>query len=271
MDCLWCGKNVDGVDSRLCSSCKEDQLRRGGHTQPRNGWIKMGDEDPFMGVEVEIDSSEPARGITKKLLQEVSDIVGALVIPTFDCTLHQKTGIEFCTLPCSMSFHEDEFPWMAFSDLLWEHNYKNIRNAGLHIHMSADHLSTIDQIKLGIFWYSHQHLMNKLSRRCPGSFRRGFGSVKDFLDTRKDGGSYSARGGGRMLVSYSAKSKGIEFRQFNGAWRYHTIMSSLRIVHTLQHFVQRRGVPYLTSSRAGQRFMEEIKKFDYVRKYLKGV
>lgn len=138
--CDRCGRFISTSDynnTPLCSICLDNEQRQAeseiirayNYRPPSINFF--GEDTTFYGVEWEIAHGGEDGRKAKKLI----DIIGhnkAYVV--HDGSVYN--GIEVVTMPCTLDYHRNDFPWQAVTSKAKNMGYRSDESCGLHIHVN---------------------------------------------------------------------------------------------------------------------------------------
>jgi len=131
----------DDDDNPYCHSCYEieskDQSIHDYNYKPEP--IFYGNDDMYMGVELEIDHGGESSDSADELLY-IANFPNERMYMKHDGSI--EDGFEMVTHPMSLDYHKKEMPWGKVFDKALEMGYRSHKTStcGLHIHVSRDAL-----------------------------------------------------------------------------------------------------------------------------------
>ena len=177
-DSCDCQIDADDVlyyqDDPYCESCYEDvvnETARGTvhgydyRPRPKMHAAPHEKEPLYFGLELETSIEGNYNKARDKVLANFSENESLFYLKS-DCTI-PGYGFELVTHPCTLKYHQKEFPWEKILELLIHHKGSSHNNSscGLHIHISKKDMSITDKIKLGMFVHTQKERMFFMSRR----------------------------------------------------------------------------------------------------------
>jgi hypothetical protein len=195
-------------------------------------FVIHGDDDKLtMGVEVEVEV-EKSVGRESSALEFRNRFSNdeKLFYIKHDGTIAH--GWEMVTQPCTLKFHEKEFPWTDV--LTWLRDKKsqssNPNSCGLHVHAGKSFFTNTDMIKLAILVHGNTDTMALISRRSGVSHAKYKKIVNKKLDLSYNHDRYEA-------INFQNKFS-VEFRSFRGTLNYDNIIATLQFVHSFSRFIK---------------------------------
>lgn len=201
--------------------------------------IFYGNEDLYMGVELEVDLGGENSCCAEEILN----------IANFQCNhLYCKhdgsieDGFEMVSHPMSLEYHRRKMPWEKIFDKAVSLGYRSHQTStcGLHIHVSRTGLGNSFETREDVisrivyFIEAHWNELLKFSRRTEYSINRWasrYGlsdNTKNTYDKAKKG-----NGMGRYVCLNLQNYNTIEFRIFRGTLKYETFVATLQLVHEI--------------------------------------
>lgn len=227
--------SYDDNGNIVCESCYEGNSENihNYHHKPMPVFHKTEGEGECRkyGVELETEGDCDCAGE----LLEMSDDENLFWLE-HDSSLNH--GFELVTHPCSLAYHQKEFPWKNITTYLREHGFKShdTTTCGLHIHVSRKGLTATDQIKIGLFVGFNYAKLKVFGRRDYNHYCKQKqiekGKLKDVVYSPD---RYEA-------VNFTNRNT-IEFRFFKGTLKMDTIMASVEFVDALCAYVKQNGFP----------------------------
>ena len=230
----------DDEDEPYCDDCY-DVLTRNAIIHDYNHKpepIFYGNDDMYMGVELEIDRGGEESSNAERLL-EIANYDATHMYMKHDGSI--EDGFEMVTHPISLEYHQNKMPWREIFDKALEMGYRSHKTStcGLHIHVSRDALGpdhdaqeeTIARIVY--FVEAHWNELLKFSRRTESNIMRWasrYGieaNTKAVYDKAKKGNL------GRYVCVNLMNYNTIEFRIFRGTLKYETFIATLQLVHEI--------------------------------------
>ena len=197
--------------------------------------IFYGDNELYMGVELEIDVGGSNTNNAEKIL-EIANSKSENMYCKHDGSI--EDGFEMVTHPMSLYYHENEMPWKKIFKKALELGYcsHNTSTCGLHIHvdrsaLGSDHIAQEDTIsRIVYFVEAHWNELLKFSRRTESSIMR-WASRYGIENTAKLTYDKAKKGNlGRYVCVNLQNYNTIEFRIFRGTLRYETFIAALQLV-----------------------------------------
>lgn len=192
-------------------------------------------------------------------------------------------GFEIVTHPATLDYHLQRFKWGEITSFLSSKGYTshNNKTCGLHIHVSKNFFSQVEQVKLALFVYGNREAMEKLSRRS--SVYAAFKDVKKEIKDHQRALEHSQRvikeaidnvpkfekfavvinnNYRREAVNYDNHNT-IEFRMYRGTLKKETIFATLELTDGICRFVKCHNSAECSSSSSWSLFSSFIKNQNY--------
>jgi len=230
----------DDDDNPYCHSCYEieskDQSIHDYNYKPEP--IFYGNDDMYMGVELEIDHGGESSDSADELLY-IANFPNERMYMKHDGSI--EDGFEMVTHPMSLDYHKKEMPWGKVFDKALDMGYRSHKTStcGLHIHVSRDALGpdhdAQEEVIARIVYFveAHWNELLKFSRRTESNIMRWasrYGieaSARTVYDKAKKGNM------GRYVCVNLQNFNTIEFRIFRGTLKYETFIATLELVHEI--------------------------------------
>jgi hypothetical protein len=191
------------------------------------------DSKLYLGVEVEVDlDSNTTKRVVAKLLLDYSNKEKLYYLKNDGSV---RSGFEVVSQPSTLSFHQQWFPWPYILKTFQQYSGYADENvhAGLHVHITKQYLTLMEQKKLGLFINKQKSIMEILSRRCGiehvceyKDYYRGLHyEVANFSETRYEAVNF-------------INQHTIEFRIFQSTLNYEILMATLELVHAVVLFIK---------------------------------
>lgn len=203
-------------------------------------------ENPFMGVELEVDKGDKPRDLATEVTE-----VGPIYCK-HDGSLER--GVEIVSHPCTLWYHTNEMNWEEIMRLALNRGFRShdTTTCGLHVHVNRNFFgNTKDEQDLHIakiilivnrFWDSH---IVPFTRRGNGEInqwarKNNSGRIykSDSVDEKRKKTIDAASSAGRYVAVNLQNRATIEFRIFRGTLKYSTFLATLQFVDTLCRFVK---------------------------------
>ncbi len=236
-DCV-CYEN--GSDIPYCSSCYNDLFEK---TIKNYSYkpepIFYGEDDLFMGVELEIDMGGENHNNAEDVIHSVN-YDDEHIYCKHDGSLEE--GFEIVSHPMTLKYHKDKMPWQDVMNTAIELGYRSHQTStcGLHIHVGREELGDTyakqeDVIsRIVYFVEAHWNELLKFSRRTEYSINR-WARRYGLLNNTKDTYTQAKKGTdmGRYVCLNLYNPTTIEFRIFRGTLKYSTFIATLELVHEI--------------------------------------
>ena len=270
----------EDTEQDLCTDCY-DQLPANDSVMIRDYSYKPSpifkksydcEEPMYMGVELEVE-------IDKEVVSE-SFLNKELIYLKKDGSL--TSGFEIISHPMTLSYHKKNFNWREILQGLISNDGKSHQTdtCGIHVHVSSDKVSFINQWKLVRFFYQCSSKISILSRRkifryCEFRSLDKYGVDRHdlcYADTIKSKRPYNRD---RYSAINFQNSKTIEFRIFRGTLKDSTFFSCLEFCKASVEFVQVHGYSSFCLSDETQiwknfcNYLSDTNKYNNLIKYLK--
>lgn len=194
------------------------------------------DNEPFMGVELECGGANYSdRDCAAAMLAD--DVSGDLLYLKEDGSI-TYAGFEMVTHPCTLKFHEEEFPWASILETCRTHGLRSHdlkEPHGLHVHLTRGALDERLWRLLDAFVNNNEVEMTKLARRKGNSYCK-YNSQENVAP------GYSCD---RYRAVNFQNSHTIELRLFRGSLIENTVLATLEIAHSFWDVLHRHGEDYL--------------------------
>ena len=200
--------------------------------------IFYGDDDMYMGVELEVDFGGESSSNAEDLLC-VANFPTTHMYIKHDGSI--EDGFEMVTHPISLDYHQTKMPWKKVFDKALEMGYRSHKTStcGLHVHVSrdalgSDHNAQEETIaRIVYFVEAHWNELLKFSRRTEANIMRWasrYGIAEDTKATydKAKKGSFN-----RYVCVNLQNFNTIEFRIFRGTLKYETFIATLQLVHEI--------------------------------------
>ena len=240
--CTGCGEifHNDDLYAESCGCCYYcDDCDRG--TTGDNPLVFLGDDDSlYMGVELEMDDG---RYISAR--DAFADMPNADTLffkITGDGSLSHD-GLEIATTPCTLKYHQTEFPWQEIRRIARRYGYRSHnarRSCGIHIHVNKDALLVKTQLKLAWFISSQQENMEHVARRTENQWSYFKKNIEGPTDE-----TANTNGRGRYEALNWRNRRTVEFRLYKGSLRVETILGTIDLTHAIIRYVEQAGCELL--------------------------
>lgn len=237
---------VDVEEGQYCHACHEireldGQIHDYSYT-PRLKFHGMDWETRgFMGVELEINTMIPATDHTRMFKAYLKEI-GAENFFYFKRDGSINGGYEIVTHPFTLQTSHRSIPWRKILKWLRENHARSYETGecGLHVHVSADGITRLDEAKLKMFMSRCHDEVVRFSKRKSLRYCQiegfGLGELQAFVRNKY-------RQPDRHVAVNTSNDKGtVEFRIFRGTLSYERFMASLQFSEAVCRFVQDHGV-----------------------------
>ena len=259
-DVYWVGDDYPHCERCYYSNHDDDEEDEGGDINEWNykpcvdfyseeypgGNYNSRGENPFMGVELEVDGGESPRSLASELT--IYDEIYCKHDGSLNC------GVEIVSHPCTLWYHTNKMAWRDIMQSAINRNFKShdAGTCGLHVHVNRDffgdnkdeqdlHIAKIILI-VNRFWDSH---IVPFTRRRTGDInqwaqKNSAGRLynNDTADAKKKKVIDSSRCMGRYVAVNLQNTNTIEFRIFRGTLKYSTFMATLQFVDTICEFAK---------------------------------
>lgn len=191
-----------------------------------------------MGVELEVDGDDyEARNDLAYALSEVSKLHYCKDDGSLD------NGVEIVTMPCSLNYHKEKFPW---EDIMRKARYYNFLSdqagtCGLHVHVDRSYFE-VDYCNSGDAAVGLEYLFMKYSDNFIKFSRRfesqlNWGKIID-VDLDDVHTSYDEMAESRYTAINVQNRNTIEFRLWKGTLNYTTFIATLEMTQALCDLVR---------------------------------
>lgn len=230
----------DDEDYPYCQRCYEEESNE---QSIHNYYYKpspifYGNDDMYMGVELEIDGGGESGDSADRLLY-IANFHKERMYMKHDGSI--EDGFEMVTHPMCLDYHQKEMPWRKIFSKAIDMGYRSHKTTtcGLHIHVNRDALgydsNSIEETIARIVYFveAHWNELLKFSRRTESNIMRWasrYGIEQDTKATydKAKKGSYN-----RYVCVNLQNSNTIEFRIFRGTLKYETFIATLQLVHEI--------------------------------------
>lgn len=239
----------------------------------------------FFGVELEcaneeqtVDNDEAALEVLKIANEYKEDHVYLKEDSSID-----PDGFEIVTHPATLDYHLQGFKWGEITNYLSSKGFTshNNKTCGLHIHVSKNFFSQVEQVKLALFVYGNREMMERLSRRS--SIYAAFKDVKKEIKDHKKALERERSIEGRRIdnipkfekfsvvvnnnyrreaVNYDNRTT-IEFRMYRGTLKKETILATLELTDAICQFVKCHNSAECSSASSWSLFSSFLKTRNY--------
>ncbi len=260
--CNSCGDvyhNDDYDGDGSCTSCSEDREGipiRGYHCPPDLIFHPSRGLPIYFGVELETDNYQE--------LQESAEAL-SLVDPSEDLFYLCEDGslgygFEIISHPCTLKFHQEEFPWRKIIETIKDNGGKSedTQTCALHVHFSSSFFSkkpNLYRVKLvylfekfraeiASFGRTSSYLLDRSAKkyeRTPGSVFNKTAVLKVY--------EYETRYSRLQAVNLQSTQKTIEIRIFRGTLRVSDVIGSIELVDILARLVKVTSIKELQALR----------------------
>jgi len=199
----------------------------------------------YLGAELEVDNIDDK-------VSTGSQIYG---ISQKETLFHMESdssldeGFEIVTMPCTLDYHRDQFPWKDITGTVRENGGKSndVNTCGLHIHFNRSYLGGNEKIATLKLLYLFEKFWDQLvifSRRRSASIEEYAMRYYDQFLPCDDPESklYETRSRGRYFAVNLRNSRTIEIRLFKGTLKTSTILASLEMVDYLVNLCKDTGI-----------------------------
>jgi hypothetical protein len=225
------GYCVDCVNDN-CSDVLHDYDYR-----PFNGYTFHGDYGPYYGIELETDDYDERRYAAESLID--NDPAEQNYFMKEDGSLN--CGIEIVFQPRNFKSWEN-YDLQTITNIVSNNGGRsyNAGTCGVHIHRSNRDLSSIDKLKLILFFAQNVNKICKVAQRRNDTFA----AFTFFEESPQKGIVYKRmKNGDHRFERYQAinfsNSRTIEFRIFKGSLKVSTIRAYLAWTHYLVEFLKK--------------------------------
>lgn len=204
-------------------------------------------DDPYEGVELEVDKGDNPRALASELYDEFAEIYCK-----HDGSL--SCGVEIVSHPCTLGYHTNKMRWKEIMQYALSRNFKShdAGTCGLHVHVNRSffgitkeeqdlHIAKVILI-VNRFWDSH----------IVPFTRRNTGEINQWARKNETGKLYkedssnekcrktiaSSNNMGRYVAVNLQNENTIEFRIFRGTLKHKTFLATLQFVDTLCRFAK---------------------------------
>jgi len=289
-----CGvENLCGECIRSHRDCRPTKIHSYSYKPPPQF---QGSGPLYLGIELEVDRGRKDEGRGRDWsrnpgdrLDKIGELSDGNKLFYLKSDSSLSAGFEIVTHPCSLTYHQEEFPWQEVLERVKEIGLQShdTETCGLHIHASrlgfGKDLTRQEMVlgRLMMLWNRHWWRYAQLSRRKTKELsswclpnREAVGVVEEdmvtMLETVKKPGSRSVAintqpwEGGREGGNGTA-----EFRLFKGTLNYDSLMAALEIVHHSISISKSWQFKKIAKSRWGDVLADAEKRgYSYLTKYV---
>lgn len=204
-------------------------------------------DDPYEGVELEVDKGDNPRALASELYDEFAEIYCK-----HDGSL--SCGVEIVSHPCTLGYHTNKMRWKEIMQYALNRNFKShdAGTCGLHVHVNRSffgitkeeqdlHIAKVILI-VNRFWDSH---IVPFTRRNTGEINQWARKNETGKLYKDDSSNEKCRktitnsnNMGRYVAVNLQNRNTIEFRIFRGTLKHETFLATLQFVDTLCRFVK---------------------------------
>lgn len=202
----------------------------------------------YLGVELETDSYDQRGEAADELYRHSNG--ERLFHMEQDSSL--SNGIEIISMPCTLDYHRNSFPWAEISSTAREYGAKSndVSTCGLHIHFNRSFIQGNEDyttLKLLYVFEKFWESLVKFSRRKGDDWKHYAQRYYDEFLPCYDPETklYETRRKGRYFAVNLRNENTIEIRLFKGTLKVSTILASLEMVDYLVRLCRDIGIKKL--------------------------
>ena len=246
--CEECGEVIRNEDAQYftdddipyCQGCFDEKERReiihDYNYKPEP--LFCGNDNLFMGVELEIDNAGEYAGNAESILK-VANKNNENVYCKHDGSIEE--GFEIVSHPMTLDYHTNSMDWCGVFSKAVNMGYRSHQTdtCGLHIHINRNYFAdTYEEQEKAIarvvyFVEAHWNELLKFSRRTEDAIMR-WASRYGILENAKNTYDKAKKGRyGRYVCVNLQNPNTIEFRIFKGTLNYITFIATLQLVHEI--------------------------------------
>ncbi len=254
--------------TNLCHRCEQE--RDPGYIQVHSfvpNFQYFGEDNLRFGVELEMepDTSYSIDFLVdqgKNIIREEALLEGKpFIYLKYDGSLGPG-GLELVSHPASLEIHTSKFHWGKLLARMKENHFlaDETNTCGLHVHMSKNHFTRNDLIKIGVTVFKHQQLFEMLGRRNSTNYCH-FGRIEgyDKNDSKLlENIERAIHSDDRYEAVNFTNQHTIELRFFKGTMLNENLMFSLEISNLIASLVKETNI----------RELRKADSFQYVVNYL---
>jgi len=229
-----------------CESCWESHsgfdLVNDYYYKPRPVFSKTekdSNSELMLGVELEIDKGNNQRDCAA----ELDTLTDKLYMKHDGSLSNRRVGIEIVTHPCTLAYHQEEFPWQEICDTALKYGYKShdAGTCGLHVHVGRaelgdNHTAARAAALVDRLWPT----LSVLSRRYGDDYwahrPNAIPPLMNELLTeeRAEEKIYAEiKRSGRYQAVNMQNQNTVEFRFNRGTLKYSTLIATLQMIYVL--------------------------------------
>lgn len=263
-----------------CSDCCPDdddsEYIHDYYYKPSPVFHKCSDEENvrYYGIELEIDRGGKDNENAQSIYDTANDHADNLYIKS-DGSLDE--GMELVSHPCSLKYHQNEFPWTDILRKAVRLGYRShdTRTCGLHVHIGRAELGESFEeqeeviSRIMFFFESHWNELFGFSRRSEDTLERwaprhGYSDrPKEILEKAKKSTK------GRYACVNITNKNTVEIRMFRGTLKLNTFMSALELVDAICENASRLSDSEIHKQSCGDFVMTLGSEYEELIKYLK--
>ena len=267
--CAGCGRTVhmdDYGSDGLCTSCESHNnpsilQYHHGHQLTKHYWgahgpnstISAYEAHPYLyGIEVESDNYN-YDGSLSKCADRLHDLSKDRTLFYLEHDSSLENGLELVTMPCSLDFHRDHFPYGAIEQIITNHGGKahDTTTCGLHIHFNKSRWqSGVRELRELRLLYLYEKFFDEFvifSRRTGTGWLHMANKFDDWIfdgTPTKQKNQYIKNYGRYHAVNITNEHT-VELRIFRGTIKRATIIAAIELVDFLAHLVSTTSTPKL--------------------------
>lgn len=227
-------------DTPYCIGCFDDKQRsqiiHDYNYKPEP--IFHGNDNLFMGIELEIDNGGEYTDNAERILQAANQN-GDNIYCKHDGSI--EYGFEIVSHPMTLNYHMNCMNWENIFNKAIEMGYRSHQTdtCGLHIHINRNFFgSTYEEQEAAIarvvyFVEAHWNELLKFSRRTEDSIMRWATRYGILENAKATYNKVKKSNYGRYVSVNLQNPDTIEFRIFKGTLKYKTFIATLQLVHEL--------------------------------------
>jgi hypothetical protein len=220
-----------GSDEEIrCYTCHneysaQNEIIRDYHCGPE--LVFYGKDTPHIGVELEVEVKDNERQEIAEGLHYHND---DLFWTEEDGSINY--GFEIVSMPCSLEYHQNSFPWKAMVEYLSEQGCRShdTTTCGLHVHVSIGNMTREQLSDLVFFVHTQKTMLETLARRGSNGYTK-------FKDVKKGDTTLSYNRDRYEAVNLQNDNT-IEFRLWRGTLKYDTLIATIELSHAIVEFIK---------------------------------
>lgn len=227
----------DDADSRTHVDYEyKPEIIAGYHSSKKNQYCQPDDwtsaNKRYIGVELEVEAVDKSESASK-----INDVINSGVVGRnafFENDGSLNNGFEIISQPMSLPAQRSLWAWLKDRKLVKGLKSHNTTTCGLHVHVSKQHLTSLQIAKIVSFVNNPENegLITSIARRY-GQAATGYCRIKDKSKLGK-----AHQSSDRYEAVNVTPRHTIEFRIFKGSLKYESVISAIEFANAMVEFTK---------------------------------